>query len=95
MPASFFTSAIAETLGDSSMSNVLLGERVWRGTTWSRQDSIYFEGKKVGFIRLTEKNRQGFTTSTVTHKTHVGRAIAWCIDQANTSQQGSGERLAA
>lgn len=64
---------------------VKVGQRIYNGTTWSRQDEIYVEDRRIGIIKLSCGDRQGRTISLITHASKHGRAIGWCIEQSSTN----------
>ena len=61
---------------------VVPGERRYLPTGWTRKDLIYLGNQKIGFIRLSDKDRTGETVSTVSGQSRKGRAIDWCVEQA-------------
>jgi hypothetical protein len=65
---------------------VRVGQRIYNGTKWSRQDEIYVEDRRIGIIKLSCGDRQGRTISLITHASKRGRAIEWCVQQSTTTQ---------
>lgn len=62
---------------------VKVGQRIYNGTTWSRQDEIYVKDRRIGIIKLSCSDRQGRTISLITHASKHGRSISWCVAQAS------------
>lgn len=65
---------------------VKVGQRIYNGTTWSRQDEIYVDDRRIGIIKLSCDDRQGRTISLITHASKHGRNIGWCVEQSNASR---------
>lgn len=65
---------------------VKVGQRIYNGTTWSRQDEIYVADRRIGIIKLSCGDRQGRTISLITHASKHGRAIGWCVEQSTTNR---------
>jgi hypothetical protein len=65
---------------------VKVGQRIYNGTTWSRQDEIYVEDRRIGIIKLSCGDRQGRTISLITHTSKHGRAVDWCVEQSTTNR---------
>jgi hypothetical protein len=69
-------------INTKSHTKVQLGDRVYRGISWSRIDTIFWFDKPIGFIRLSDQNRQGTTISLTSGKEKKGRQIDWCVTQS-------------
>lgn len=67
-------------------ATIKVGKRIYNSTTWSRQDEIYVEDRRIGIIKLTCGDRKGRTISLITHASTHGRAIDWCVEQSTPSR---------
>jgi hypothetical protein len=65
---------------------IKVGQRIYNGTTWSRQDEIYIDDRRIGIIKLSCGERQGRTISLITHASKHGRDIGWCVEQSSAYQ---------
>lgn len=65
---------------------VKVGQRIYNGTKWSRQDEIFVEERRIGIIKLSCGDRRGRTISLITHASKHGRAIDWCVEQSTTNR---------
>lgn len=66
-------------------ATIKVGQRIYNCTTWSRQDEIYVEDRRIGIIKLSSGDRKGRTISLITHASKNGRDIDWCVEQSTTS----------
>jgi hypothetical protein len=67
-------------------AKVQIGRKTYVFGGWTREDIIYYCGKPVGKISVTNQNKAGITASLKSQKTHPGRAIRWCVDQIKNGQ---------
>jgi hypothetical protein len=71
---------------------VALGNRAYSASGWTRKDTIWFHGQKIGQIVLAHNDRPG-TTIALNGRRQAGRAIDWCLHQFLI--RGQGERQQA
>jgi hypothetical protein len=62
----------------SQAVRVEIGNRVYTATSWKRKDTIYRGAKKIGVIKLSDRDRAGTTICIATSARKAGRAIDWC-----------------
>jgi len=67
---------------NSNEPRVLLGNRIYRATGWKRRDKIVLEGRNIGYIHLTDKDRKGVTVAKATNRQLPGRQLSWCAEEA-------------
>jgi hypothetical protein len=65
---------------------VVIGNRAYLATGWTRKDTIWFRGQKIGQIVLAHNDRPG-TTVALNGRRQAGRAIDWCLHQFLISSQ--------
>lgn len=63
-----------------SRPRVITGSRAYFPYGWTRKDSIWFQGQRIGKIVLAHDNRTGITFA-LNGRQHPGRALDWCLQQ--------------
>ena len=68
---------------------VKVGQRIYNGTTWSRQDEIYDDDRRIGIIKLSRDDRQGRTISNHTRvQTRPGHQLVHPPIDNNPTMKG-------
>jgi hypothetical protein len=81
------------------MPLVRIGHRVYKHRDWTRSDLVLMGEKKIGIIKLNNRDRMGKTISLITQQVKPGRQVDWCVAQsqgclplAKAAQKGPNEQ---
>lgn len=66
---------------------VILGNRIYNAAGWKRKDVIVLDGRNIGYIRLTDKDRKGVTVAITSNRQLLGRQIKWCAKEAQAKNK--------